>query len=54
MKFRIIDKNGKDVTDTRDWYLDLNGNVYIETDDIDMPIQYMEEYSSELVVEDSK
>ena len=39
-RFRVIDKQtNKDVTDEHIWYIGTNGEVYRETDDVDMPCQ---------------
>lgn len=37
---------GKDVTDERDWYLDIEGNLCYESDDLCCPVRLvsMEEY----------
>ena len=34
IKFRVYDKEGHDVTDKNDWYIDVDGNLYFETNDI--------------------
>ena len=37
--FRVFKINtGKDVTDRDDWYIDAYGDLYMVTDDIDMPL----------------
>ena len=33
IKFRVDDKEGHDVTDKNDWYIDVDGNLYFETND---------------------
>ncbi len=38
-RIKIIDKYGRDVTKNNDWYIDTDGTLCFETDDIDMPIQ---------------
>jgi hypothetical protein len=46
-KFIIIDDKGEVVTedDYPYWYIGTDGLVYIETEDIDMPMQEMEGYT---------
>lgn len=38
MKFRVFDKDGKDITETNEWYVDNQGFLYFMTNDIDMPL----------------
>lgn len=38
MKYIVKDSNGKDVTTERNWYIDSDGNLYFETDEILMNI----------------
>ena len=39
MKFKVYETvTDKDVTDTQEWYLDVEGNLYFITDDIDAPL----------------
>lgn len=48
MKFKVYDKNGKDVTDTRNWYIDVNGNLYFESNDVDCPLIDADDFYYEL------
>ena len=48
IKFKVYDKNGNDVTNKDDWYIDINGNLYFETTDIDCPLMEAEEYRYEI------
>ena len=53
MKFKVYETVAdKDVTDTQEWYLDVEGNLYFITDDIDAPL-YMAsgEYYYKLEIE---
>lgn len=53
MKFKVYTTvTDKDVTDTQEWYLDVEGNLYFITDDIDAPL-YMAsgEYYYKLEIE---
>ena len=53
MKFKVHEMvTDKDVTDTQEWYLDVEGNLYFITDDIDAPL-YMasSEYYYKLEIE---
>lgn len=43
-KIKVLDKDGKDVTKDRDWYIDTEGNLYYETNDIDCPLVDAEDY----------
>lgn len=47
--FKVFDKNGKDVTDTNDWYIDQNGDLYFETSDIDCPLVLADDYTYRFV-----
>ena len=44
LKIKVMDENLKDVTSERDWYIDTNGNLYFETNDIDCPLMEAEGY----------
>ena len=43
--FTVFDKHGKDVTDKNEWYIDVNGNLFFLTDDVDMPLQDADDYT---------
>lgn len=51
IKFKVLNKSGEDVTDTRDWYVDQNGDLYFETNDIDSPLYFTEDFTYEIVME---
>jgi hypothetical protein len=38
MEIKVFDKDGNDVTNERDWYIDVNGVLYMRTNDIDSPL----------------
>ena len=44
IKFEVFDKNGVNVTDKEEWYIDPQGYLYFMTDDIDSPLQEAEDY----------
>ena len=48
MKYIVKDSNGKDVTTEGSWYIDPNGILYFETDDVDCPLIEADGYSYEL------
>lgn len=53
MKFKVYETvTDKDVTDTQEWYIDVEGNLYFITDDINAPL-YMAsgEYYYKLEIE---
>lgn len=41
--FRVYDKEGKDVTDERDWMIDKDGYLCCECSDIDCPVIHVGE-----------
>lgn len=47
--FKVYDRDGKDVTNEREWYIDKNGCLYYETDDVDSPLQYAKGFVCVLV-----
>ena len=51
IKFRVYDKEGNDVTDKNDWYIDVNGYLYFETNDIDSPLMEADDYMYEIVTQ---
>jgi len=52
LKFRVYDKNNKDVTGEGIWYIDSDGTLCFECDDIDCPVQEAgENYRYEIIVE---
>ena len=51
IKFKVFNKSGEDVTDTRDWYIDQNGDLYFETNDIDSPLYFIEDFTYEIVID---
>lgn len=38
MGFMVYDRNGNDVTGTREWYADSRGGLYYLTDNTDSPL----------------
>ena len=39
MRFRVYELGtDKDVTDEKEWYIDIDGNLFFMTDDIDAPL----------------
>lgn len=38
IKIIVYDKNGKNVTDERDWMIDKDGDLRYECDDVDCPV----------------
>lgn len=51
MRYIVKDSNGKDVTTESSWYIDPDGNLYFETDDVDCPLMDADGYSYELITE---
>ena len=50
MRFIVKDKNGKDITNFRQWYIDTDGCLYFETEDVDCPIMIADnEYTYEII-----
>ncbi len=49
MKFKVFDGRGNDVTMERDWYIDKQGNLYFETNDVDCPLMDADGFSYEVV-----
>lgn len=50
MRFIVKDKNGKDITNFRQWYIDADGYLYFETEDVDCPIMIADnEYTYEII-----
>ena len=49
MKYIVKDSNGKDVTIERSWYIDPDGNLYYETDDVDCPLMDADGFSYEVI-----
>lgn len=49
--FRVFETaTGKDVTDEESWYIDQNGDLYFETNDIDSPMVLVEDHYYEIMV----
>ena len=48
IKFKVINNKGVDVTNLHDWYIDSNGDLFCETDDIDSPLYPVEDYTYEI------
>lgn len=42
VKFRVFNPCGRDVTDEHNWHIDTDGNLYVETNDIDDPFKSLE------------
>lgn len=38
MEIKVFDKDGNDVTNERDWYIGVDGVLYMQTNDIDSPL----------------
>lgn len=53
MKFRVYEVvTDKDVTDSQEWYIDIEGDLYFMTDDIDTPLSMASsEYYYKLEIE---
>ena len=47
----VFDKDGINVTDINEWYIDVDGNLFFMTNDIDMPLQDADDYTYKVVVE---
>ena len=43
LRFKVFDKNGKDVTDKEVWFINSEGYLFRETSDVDMPTQLVDE-----------
>lgn len=50
MKFRVLDNTGKDVTNTKSWYVSPDGDLYFVTDEIDSPLKLAEDIGDYVVV----
>lgn len=48
VKLAVFDQDGKNITDERTWYIDVDGNLYFETSDIDMPLQDANDFTYEV------
>ena len=42
--FKVFDKNGKDVTNQEEWYIDIHGDLFFMTDDVDSPLMDAESF----------
>lgn len=53
MTFRVYEvETNKDVTDKKEWYIDIDGNLRFMTNDIDFPLQMTDgEYYYKLEIE---
>ena len=51
LKFTVFDKDGKDVTNKNDWYVDNQGFLYFMTNDIDMPLMDASDYGYTYAIE---
>lgn len=53
MKFRVYELGtDKDVTEENEWYIDMNGNLFFMTNDIDAPLyEASAEYYYKLEIE---
>ncbi len=50
MKIIVRDNLGKDVTCERDWYINTDGDIFFETNDIDCPLYIVDnDYTFEVV-----
>ena len=49
MKYIVKDSNEKDVTIERSQYIDPDGNLYYETDDVDCPLMYADGFSYKVI-----
>jgi hypothetical protein len=38
MEIKVFDKDGNDVTNERNWYIGVDGVLYMQTNDIDSPL----------------
>lgn len=50
MKIIVRDNLGKDVTYERDWYINTDGDIFYETNDIDCPLYIVDnDYTFEII-----
>ena len=47
--FKVYDSNGKDVTTEREWYIDVQGDLYFVIEDIDSPLMEAEGFTYEVI-----
>ena len=38
LKFKVFDKNGNDITNKHEWYVDSQGHLYFMTNEINSPL----------------
>lgn len=50
LRITVFDNNGNDVTDKNEWYIDIDGNLYFMTNDIDMPLQDADDFTYDVEV----
>lgn len=51
LEIRVYNKAGEDVTGQTEWYIDKNGLLYFETNDIDSPLYYTEDFDYKILVD---
>ena len=42
--FEVFDQKGNNVTMQEEWYIDVNGNLFFMTNDIDSPLMEAESF----------
>ena len=42
--FEVFDREGNDVTNQEEWYIDVNGDLFFMTNDIDSPLMDAESF----------
>lgn len=50
LEFKVFDENGKDITDEKDWYVDKDGNLFFETNDVDCPLLEAEGFTYQVIL----
>ena len=51
IRFVVFDRDGNDITDKNEWYIDIDGNLFFMTNDIDMPLFDADGCTYEVIVE---
>ena len=50
LEIRVYNKAGEDVTGMNEWYIDKNGLLYFETNDVNCPLCYTEDFDYEILL----
>lgn len=48
--FRVYDAANNDITNQEEWYIDVNGNLFFMTNDIDSPLMEAETFGFHYVL----